>query len=358
MSQPSNQAASNAPFRMLFHGPGKPFETERLERPEALEANEVLVRLTAATICGSDCHTYVGRRSGPRPGVLGHEGVGIIEAVGSARRDLSVGTRVTWSLTDSCGECPACQDWGLPQKCDALFKYGHAPLNDHHGLNGCFASHIVLGSGTTVIPLPSNLSDTLAAPINCALATMVAVLEHLPTTAKSVLVQGAGLLGIYGCALLRQRGISQILLADPEQNRLQSAQAFGATEVLTDTRALPDASIDAAIEVAGHPSAVTEGIRLLRPGGVYVIAGLVHPDSALELTGEQLIRKALTLQGVHNYRPDHLQQAVSFMAATADTYDWQQLVSPPMPLSQLDKAFETALSRRWHRVAVSPQSPA
>ena len=76
-----------------------------------------------------------------RPCVLGHEAVGRV--IASSRAGVMPGQRVTWSLADSCGECPACTDYRLPQKCTSLFKYGHAALASGSGLNGGYASHIV-----------------------------------------------------------------------------------------------------------------------------------------------------------------------------------------------------------------------
>src|SRR5690606_27174870 len=103
----------------LFHGPGHPFEGRRLPLPASLAHGEVLVEISLATICGSDLHTFEGRRGAPTPCVLGHEAVGRV--IASARVGVLPGQRVTWSLADSCGHCPACTDYRLPQKCGSLF---------------------------------------------------------------------------------------------------------------------------------------------------------------------------------------------------------------------------------------------
>ena len=141
-----------------------------------------------------------GRRAAPVPCVLGHEGVGHVVDLGPGRADLFVGERVTWTLVDSCGRCAACTEHDLPQKCGTLFKYGHAPMNDGAGLNGCYASHILLRPGTSVFPVPARLPDATVVPANCSLATMVNAVESIPASARSVLVQGAGLLGLHACA--------------------------------------------------------------------------------------------------------------------------------------------------------------
>jgi len=341
----------------LFRGPGHPFEFVRVDLPAPADG-EVLVAIALSTICGSDLHTHRGRRHGPTPAVLGHEGVGTVVAVGKGRDAALIGRRVSWSLADSCGRCRACTDWRLPQKCESLMKYGHAPWGPGNGLRGCYASHLTLGAGTHLVSVPDILSDAAAAPANCALATMVAVTETLPEPGEVAVIQGAGLLGLYGCALLRQRGWRRVLVVDPRPQRLIPVPRFGGTPVLPNhSDGIPGTSADVVIEVCGSPAAIAEGIRWLRPGGHYAIAGLVHPDSALPITGEAIIRKCLTLRGIHNYAPHHLDIAIGFLERLRGDLPWETLVSPPMPLSRLDEAFAVAESGRWPRVSVSPVAP-
>jgi len=95
---------------------------------------------------------------------------------------------------------------------------------------------------------------------------------------------------------------------------------------------------------------------LLRPGGHYALIGMVHPNTALELTGEAIVRRCLTIRGYHNYAPRHLEQAVKFLREHRDAHPWKRLVSPSFPLKRLDEAFAAARSQRWARVSVQPQS--
>lgn len=339
--------------RMLYQGPERPFVLDREPVEVELRAGEVLVRIDLATICGSDVHTFHGRRAGLVPSVLGHEGVGTVIAIGEGRPQSLIGHRVTWTLVDTCGRCRPCTEWDIPQKCESLFKYGHARLDDAPGLNGCFASHIVLRAGTTVVEIPAGLSDATVVPTNCALATMMAVVEKIPEGAERVLIQGAGLLGVYGAALLRGRGVSEVWISDSMPQRLDLAADFGAQGVLArETEGFDDHSFDAVIEVAGVPKVVHDGIRLLRPGGTYVLAGLVHPQSLLDVKGVDLIAGCITMVGVHNYAARHLRAAVDFLAGHA--YPWERLVSPPFPLADLDEAFALTGTHDWLRVAVRP----
>jgi putative phosphonate catabolism associated alcohol dehydrogenase len=336
----------------IFEQAGRPFRIAPMPLPAHPGEGEVLVQVSLATICGSDLHTIAGRRQEPVPCVLGHEAVGRVVDTG-AGREAWQGKRVTWTLADSCGECAACTEYGLPQKCERLFKYGHAALSDGTGLNGTYASHILLRRGTHLVAVPDAVPDAVAASVNCSLATMAAVTEYLPQPCRTAVVQGAGLLGLHGCALLRAAGVARVLVIDPDPGRLEKAAAFGG-EPATSAEIEPG-SVDVVVEAAGVASIVPEGLRMLRVGGHYLFAGLVHPDSALEITGETIIRRCLTLRGFHNYAPRHLERAVDFLRETA-ALPWASLVSPPLQLEKMDEAVALAQSRRWARVALTMDS--
>jgi putative phosphonate catabolism associated alcohol dehydrogenase len=291
--------------------------------------------------------------------------VGRVLGAGSGRDELAPGDRVTWSIADNCGNCAFFTIHGLPQKCRSLFKYGHAAVDDGTGLNGCYASHILLRRGTHVVKVPDRLPNSVAAPANCALATAVNAVSFLPDSCQAAVVQGFGLLGLYACALLRDRGVPYVFCVDVLEQRLAQVAAFGgipvdghpecydhSREQILD--AAPD-GVDAVLETAGVAALVPEGVRLLRPGGTYVFVGMVHPGTALELTGEQVIRKCLSIHGVHNYAPEHLSQAVRFLDRTMGRLPYESLVSPPVPLAELGEGFQMAKTQQWHRVSVRPQ---
>jgi putative phosphonate catabolism associated alcohol dehydrogenase len=333
----------------IFERANAPFRMATIPLPAFIAAGELLVEITLATICGSDLHTFTGRRAEPVPCVLGHEGVGRVIAAG-AGREAWLGRRVTWSSADSCGQCIACTAWALPQKCLQLFKYGHASVHDGSGLNGTYASHILLRAGTHLVELPDAVSDAAAVSANCSLATSVHLVEQLPPRCQVAVVQGAGMLGLHLCALLRSAGVERVLVVDSDNARRERAREFGGEPC--DSADIEARVADVVIDVAGAPSLVPGGIRQLRPGGHYLLAGMVHPDSALGLTGEALIRGCITMRGVHNYAPRHLDRAVAFLRDS--TLPWASLVSPPLPLERLDDGFALASTRRWARVALSP----
>ncbi len=343
-------------YAQVFYGPDQPLGARDVPLPSSLQAGQVLAEIALATICGSDLHTLSGHRPERTPCILGHEAVGRVVALGSGRPELRIGDRITWSIADSCGSCVACSDYELPEKCVNLFKYGHAPLDDGSGLNGCYASHILLRPGTHIVTLPDALSDATVAPANCALATVVNAAETLPKRCDSVLVQGAGLLGLYCCALLAERGIKRIYCMDLHAERRQRSADFGAVPVehVQDVLAREREGVDAVFELAGASVLLKDGLAALRPGGFYALVGMVHPDTHIDLTGEQIIRKCVTMRGVHNYSPRHLDAAVSFLSRTASLNPYDELVSPPIALSELDRAVELAQSQQFSRVALVP----
>ena len=114
-------------------------------------------------------------------------------------------------------------------------------------------------------------------------------------------------------------------------------------------------TFDCIIEVCGQPEAVNEGLRLLKPGGSYVFAGMVHPKTALNVTGEQIIRKCLHISGVHNYDSRHLETAVRFLSQTLHKYPYDQLVSSRVySLNELPEAINMAKEKVFPRVCVRP----
>lgn len=332
-------------------GPGLGFEIRMLAIPE-LGPGQALVRIEATGICGSDLHTVRGRRDSPAPSVLGHEYCGVVEALGpgqaprsSLDESVQIGDRVVWSITDSCGECPRCTR-GLPQKCSHLAKYGHSAW-DSWPLSGGFASHVQLRAGTSITLVPEVLPSAVAASATCAGATVMAALED--ATGESALVVGAGMLGLYACAVLAERGFA-VTVWEPQSERRRQALQFGAQHVSAGPE--DDRRFDLAVELSGYRPIIPAALAALDVGGTLVLAGTVSPGPAVSLDPEALVRGLLTIRGVHNYRPEHLQQAVDFLAATDKPFG--SLMSAPWPLTQISAAFEAARNGSALRVVLGP----
>lgn len=354
----------------VFRAAGEPLAIERFPVPE-LNRSEALVRIRCSTICGSDLHSYFGRRHSPAPSVLGHEMVGEIVAAGpEGARDyrgnpLAVGDRVTWSMVWSCGECFYCAH-GLRPKCDRLMKFGHEAIAPGRELVGGMAEHCVLPAGTAIFCVPPNVPDLVASPANCATATVAAVFRHAgPVAGHAVVIHGAGMLGLTACAMAAMGGASQIVAIEPDTRRREQALAFGANLALDS--ALPQEAIlaqvrersggrgaDVGIELAGHPEAIELGVSLLRMGGRFVMAGSTFPSRPVELSGEQLVRRMTQIVGVYNYAPEDLEAALAFLARAVDRFPFESLVGRTFPLSEVNAALHFAETARPPRVALLP----
>ncbi|MFW6288346.1 MAG: zinc-binding dehydrogenase [Spirochaetota bacterium] len=314
---------------VIFSGPGRPFEDVQYPVPEVLRPGEILVRNRLATVCGSDLHTTRGRRSFATPSILGHEVVGEIAALGSdvssdtAGRRLSEGDRVVWSIAASCGSCYYCRVAGLPQKCSALFKYGHGSCECPPHFNGGFADYTLLREGTSVFSVPESVDDREAAPIGCAAATVVAAFDALaPRSFEHVVIAGAGMLGTYAAIAAGDLHARSVTVVERIADRRDSILRFGADRAVAWDAARDEAvrlelldategfGADIVIEATGDPQIVPLAVDLLRPGGQLVLLGSVYPGSTIRLDPYDLIRKSITMVGSHNYRPDHLLRAV------------------------------------------------
>ncbi|MBA4020517.1 MAG: alcohol dehydrogenase [Pirellula sp.] len=354
----------------VFHAPGQPLELREVELPQ-LAPGEVLVRVRLTTLCGSDLHTFAGSRSTPTPTILGHEIIGDVIAIGEGaeKRDLAgrmirPGDRVTWSIAAHCGDCFYCTH-GLPQKCEALFKYGHERLTDERPLSGGLADHCLLTRSTPVLILPETLPDEVACLANCATATAAGAVRVGELGAgDNVVVFGAGMLGLTMAAIARSRGAAEVIVVDVAPQRLRQALRFGATACLEFSSDAPaivevvrartaERGADLVLEASGSPEAMEAALKVARIGGRIVFVGAVRPTRPIPLDAEQLVRRVLTLRGLHNYTPDDLAAAVTFLNG-APEYPFAEFVSRPFPLAEAEAAFAAAQHGPALRTAVRP----
>ncbi len=357
---------------MIFDGPGKPLRPAEFVLP-TLAKGEALVRVTCSTLCGSDVGTFFGRRTAPTPTILGHEIIGCVERLAEVDppRDwhgeaLAMGDRVTWTVAANCGVCFYCKN-GLPQKCERLFKYGHERVSDDHPFSGGLAEYCHLAPGTAILKVADTLPDEIACPVNCATATVAAGFRvaGMPVDGGSVLVIGAGMLGLMATAMARSDGAREVIVCDVQEGRLEQARCFGATrvfrvgespEVLEEmvAEASDGRGIDLAMDLTGVANAMELSLAHLRIGGACVWIGAVHPSRPIPLDAETLVRRMTKIVGVHNYAPEDLATALAFTETHAGAFPFSELVSRSFPLEQANEAFEAAQASGAYRVAVKP----
>lgn len=328
---------------MVFVGEGQPHETIAVPGV-ALSDGDVLVAVELSTICGSDVHTVQGHRPAPVPLVLGHESVGRVIALGDAGATatdgapLRIGDRVVWSITVSCASCDRCL-CGMPQKCRTLAKYGHDRIGAHGELTGAFGSHMQLREGTTIVRVPETLPASVLAPASCATATAWAAVaraaRHRDLDGARVRIHGAGLVGLSAAAIAAEQG-ALVEVLDPNDARRARAQEFGALPL--DAAGSPEP--DVVIEASGH--AVAEALDGVAVGGIVVLVGSVFPADRVPLDAESIVRRLVTVAGVHNYTGVDLAEAVAFLAGRGRAYPFADAVGAVRPLAAIDEALAEA----------------
>ncbi|WP_341976197.1 zinc-binding dehydrogenase [Microbacterium sp. LTA6] len=327
-----------------------------------LRPGEVLVEIELATICGSDLHTIGGDRPTPLPTVLGHEAVGRIVATGGSASGpdgaaLAIGTRVTWTIGTSCGECRRCLR-GIPQKCESVRKYGHEAMDDHWKLNGGFASHCHLIAGTGLVPVPEDLPAELAAPANCATATVTCAARRVELDASDVVVVlGCGMLGLTAVAYAKDRGVETVIAVDVDPARRELAAQFGATatvapEDLAETTGRLGA--DVIFELSGNSRAVQSAFQVVAMGGRIAMVGSVSPAPEIIFEPSGFVKNLTTVVGSHNYRIDDLVEAVDFLQRTSVQHLFSDLIPDAFPLNEIDEAVAVARTAVAPRIAVRP----
>lgn len=352
-----------------FHGVDTPFEV--CDTPVTTIMDNILVRVSLSTICGSDLHTVSGRRGAETPCILGHEIVGTIaaptplrSATGEALRE---GDRITWSLTTACGTCDYCVNRNLPQKCETMFKYGHARSEGATAFSGGFATHILLRPGTAIYRLPDAMTDEEAVPINCALSTVVNGLTNIGTHAgETAVIHGAGMLGIYAACYLREQAYENVAVVDTNESRLQTAKRFGATHTFNPDK-ISVAEIDAAlkeltdgrgadlgVEVSGATIGIPSLITWLAIGGRCVTLGYVYPNADISVDAHQIVTKCVTLRGIHNYHHTALGTALQFVEENRTRYPFAELIGKTYQLGDINTAFEHAMRQEALRIAIAP----
>ena len=351
----------------VFVGPGHPLDIRSIESGD-LAAGQVLARVEACTLCGSDLHSYHGRRSAPAPGILGHEILGFVEktegeVLALDGTPLEVGDRITWSVAVSCGRCFFCLH-SLPQKCERLRKYGHESIESDMPLSGGLAEYCSLAQGTAIVRVPRELPDTLVGPASCATATVAGALRKASgCRGETIVVQGLGMLGLTACAMAREAGAAAVIGVDPDERRVADALKFGADIALmpSDSSLLSKVrersggrGADVVLELSGDRQAIIAGLSLLRVGGRYVLAGALIPGANVPIDPRDLITRALSIHGVHNYEPADLVTAIEFLKSAGTRYPLSDMVGQDFSLASADDAFQIPPQQRPPRIIIRP----
>jgi len=317
---------------------------------------EVLVRVAACGICGSDVHGYDGS-SGRRipPIVMGHEAAGTIAALGSNVKGLAQGDRVTFDSTVYCGECSHCLR-GDVNLCDRRQVLG-VSCGDYRRA-GAFAEFVVVPA-RIVYRLPENLSFAEAAMLEAVAVAIHAVSLVAVAKGSSALVLGAGTIGLLIQQALRAAGCSGVFVADVDSTRLKLSEELGTTATLTSGAELPKqiheltggAGVDIAVEAVGINQTVTAAIDCVRKGGSVVLVGNITPEVTLPL--QKVVTRQIRLQGSCASAGEY-PRAIELLS-TGDIRV-KPLISAVAPLDEGPQWFERLYAREPNlmKVVLSP----
>jgi len=326
---------------------------EIVDLPEPAPASgEVLVRVAACGICGSDVHGYdgsTGRRIPPI--VMGHEAAGTVAAWGEGVTGFAKGDRLTFDSTVSCGSCHPCRR-GDVNLCDHRQVLGVSCTEYHRP--GAFAEYVAVPS-RIVHRLPDNLSFEEAAMLEALSVALHAVRLAPVQTGQTALVVGAGMIGLLLVQVLSNAGCSRIFVADLDQSRLELAHAAGATDVLvagTDPveavlKHTKGRGVDVAMEAVGRTETVQASIDSVCKGGTVVLVGNVTPAVTLPL--QKVVARQIRLQGSCASAGEY-PQAIELLASGG--IEVRSLITAVAPLDQGPRWFARLYAREPHLMKV------
>jgi Zn-dependent alcohol dehydrogenase len=303
----------------VLHEYGTPLEVCELEL-EPPRRGEVLVRVAAAGVCRSDLHLADGHLGeGRHPTVLGHEGAGVVEAVGEEVVHVGPGDSVAFCFVPSCGSCAACAA-GRRNLCEAAaaaawagtlldgtsrLRFPDGRPVKHFNFVSCFAERCVVPAASAV-PVPAALPLWQAALLGCGVVTAVGAVRNAARVAfgDTVCVIGCGGVGLHLVAAARLAGAARVIAVERDAAKLALAMARGATHAVAaggtadpvaDVLSIAPGGVDHALEAVGSPATIRLAWDVLRPGATAVVVGIAPAGAevtlpALELLSEKGIR--------------------------------------------------------------------
>lgn len=337
---------------------GKPLELTDLPLPRDIETGAALVRISCATLCGTDVEIWAGKMSFPGmlPMVLGHEMVGEVIAVGEGTRDalgrdIPVGARIGWSES-TCGECYGCTVLREPVACSDR-GYGFRQRSDvpPYATAG-LSEYAYVVPGAAKLLLPDEVPDTWAAMAGCAAKTVLRAFGRAGgvVPGSRVVVQGSGALGVFATAVARISGAGQVITVGAPESRLTLARDFGADEtvdiavgsegVVTQVRELTGGhGGDLVLDFAGAPSVGREAVEMAAQRGRVVVVGSTGPGSEALPLG-MVMGKELTVVGSLNGDISDYHHAIEFFQAFAGRMPWDRLFGAPVGLAEASNRIE------------------
>jgi S-(hydroxymethyl)glutathione dehydrogenase / alcohol dehydrogenase len=349
----------------LFRAPGQPLEIAEIEL-DPPGPDDVLVRMAATGICGSDLHVVRGEWPRPTPMVLGHEGAGVVEAAGESVRSIGPGDRVVLSWAPSCGVCGPCTS-DRPYACAPLraaiaagtlpdgttrMRAGGETVYRMTAI-GALAESVVVPAAAA-LPLPDDVPLEQAALIGCAALTGVGAVLNCGRVREGqrVLVVGAGGVGQFVVQGARIAGAAEIVAVDPIAERREHVRRLGANGAVH-----PDdtgTEFDVVFDAVGGRESLALALRAARAGGTVVVIGMAPTGVTVEVDPFQLTNEEKTLTG-SLYGSEHPAIALPALLehVRAGRIELATVIGPSFPLERADEAVRASLAGVPGRVLVT-----
>lgn len=343
----------------VFYEPGRPFELIELPIPEA-RAGGLTLRITRSNVCGSDLHTWRGdgrRRFDPAGSIFGHEAVGVVHELGEGvsadwnGQPIGLGDRIAFQYFKPCGSCRNCARQ-MPEACTESFKIRFGDRHEWPYVRGTYADYIYLHPGQAIYKVPEVIPDAVAASANCALSQVIMGLQRVDVSlGDRVVIQGCGGLGVYACAIAKERGAELVIAVDAFQDRLDLARQMGADHTInisqtTDMRDRVNRvkeltggfGADVVAELVGSPAVINEGLLMLGWGGKYLEIGVAFRGEHFECDPGRLVGQNQRIEAVGSYTAACLQKAIGFLSRNMESLPLNEVVAE-YPLEEIDQAF-------------------
>lgn len=365
--------------------PGE-LEIKSFVRPK-VSKDSMLLRILMTGVCGTDLHMYEGRMpKAPFPLIPGHEILGEVLEMGDGSdrmegtgQALRPGDRVVVVPSIACGRCFYCKNVpSRPNLCDNRIAYGisMSSLDPPHFFGG-YAEFLYVRPGSTVHKVPEEIPNEVAVlsePMSIATRALErAFMPGIPYAregfglGKSVVIQGAGPIGLLILLAARIAGAGDIIVTDMEDYRLQKAKEFGASHTINIARTTQDDRVrlvqeltngvgaDVVVEAAGAPQAFAEGILLARRGGKLIEVGHFTDPGTVEVRPYIICNKDLDIMG--SWSSPHQTQfktVLSLFKSFAGKVPFEKLVTHKFEVEEAEKALRTIKEKRCLKAVIAP----
>ena len=324
---------------LVYGGPGLKTWADKAY-PTIEKPTDAIVRITHTTICGTDLHILKGDVPAVTPGrVLGHEGVGVVEQVGSAVRNFRKGARVLISCITSCGSCPNCKRQMYAHCADGGWILGHL-------IDGTQAEYVrIPHADNSLYPIPAGADEEALVMLSDILPTgfEIGVLNGQVGPGDTVAIVGSGPIGMASLLTAQFYSPARIIMIDLDPNRLDVAKKFGATDTIcaSGSEAIEKVmemtggvGVDVAIEAVGVPATFDVCQNILAPGARLANVG-VHGKS-VDLRMENLwIRNVTISTGLVNTNTTPM----LLKTVQSSKIDPSRLITHRFPLNQIEEAY-------------------